>query len=81
MKTNKIKDFISEHKKEIAIGTICAIGGYVLSHKFGGGSYTKTDNMVLNKLTVGDLGKLGEEYARNGIALSEQVDRIDVYLK
>lgn len=109
-KSFSVKEFISEHKKQIIIGAIGVLGlgvmitGIVLGNKSGdsaGGGFKlfksndiqvedwnvgnlsdcwkdKTHiNAIVEGLTVGDAGKLGEELLKiDGVTLDTELDVI-----
>lgn len=73
MKNNKVKDYLKEHKKEIAIGVLCGVGGCVI-----GGALMK--HSLASKLKALDIFKeFDNGFLEDVIKVAKDCNHSDVF--
>ena len=89
---NKVKEFVKTHKTEITAGvlvTVCSGFMYYVGKQNGLAGYFKKEfespdgsvvhpGFGIDTLTVGDLGKLGEEFLKHDRGLTKDTKILNV---
>lgn len=81
-KKDKVKKFVKDHKKGIiltGVTTVVAVAGAVVLKKVLGDNTVKMPGFTIEgPFTVGDLGRLGEEYMKHDPELAEDTPVLSV---